>query len=215
MATPEGARRYDRDMPGEAMHQKGADGARRAKQWLNATTRVGQAWTNEDAVQAAHLEFNWPHGDQQPYSFDVGGILSGGEFEGHFFVAECKNYDSASDQGMHYDDWVAKCYLTRKYHHRLADHFMWITWHPFRQNTWKELCTPDAVSKGLLLPRNLKRVFDTEDEDEAKEKIDQEIVADVADRLWVIVLTAKQEKLVITPKHRGLLLSHRAEIGEI
>ncbi|NEA65346.1 hypothetical protein [Streptomyces sp. SID12488] len=202
-------------MPGEAMHQKGADGARRARLWLIATTRVSQSWTNEDAVQAARLEFNWPHGEQRPYSFDVGGILSGGEFDGHFFVAECKNYSSAGDQGAHYDDWVAKCYLLRRDQRRWADHFMWITWHPFRQESWKELCTPAAVTKGLLVSRNLKRVFDTEDEQAAREKIDQEIVAEVAERLWVIVLSGKQEKLVITPRHRGLLLSHRAEMGEI
>ncbi|SEO01262.1 hypothetical protein SAMN05216267_101587 [Actinacidiphila rubida] len=196
------------------MHIKGAEGARRAKQWLDATTRVRSSWTNEDSVMASRLEFNWPHGEQQPYSFDVGGILSGGEFEGHFFVAECKNYDSASDQGMHYDDWVAKCYLTRRDHGRLADHFMWITWHPFRQNTWKELRTSDAVTKGLLNPRNLKRVFDTEDEDQAKQLIDQQLVTDVSERLWLIVLDKKQEKLVITPQHRALIVAHQIERGE-
>ncbi|MCX4233261.1 hypothetical protein [Streptomyces ortus] len=207
--------RYHHGMPGEAMHQKGADGARRAKRWLDATTRVRSSWTNEDEVLASRLEFNWPHGEQQPYSFDVGGILSGAEFEGHFFVAECKNYADANDQGTHYDDWVAKCYLTRRDHHRLADHFMWITWAPFRIGKWKDLCTAEAVTEGLCRPRNLTRVFDTEDEEEAKSKIDQDVVNDVATRLWLIVLNSKQERLVITPQHRGLILAHQAEKGEI
>lgn len=197
------------------MHAKGADGARRAKRWLDSTTRVRSSWTNEDAVLASRLEFNWPHGGQQPYSFDVGGILSGGEYDGHFFVVESKNYDDAHDQGFHYDDWVAKCYLTRRDHYRLADHFMWITWHPFRLGKWKKLCSPEAVIDGLLLPRNIERVFDTKNEEEARSKIDQDLIVDVADRLWLIMLNEKQENLVITPQHRGLILAHQAEKGEI
>lgn len=201
-------------MPGEAMHQKGADGARRAKKWLDATTRVRMSWTNEDAVHASRLEFTWPHGGQ-PYSFDVGGMLCGGEFEGHFFVAECKNYADAADQGAHYDDWVAKCYLTRRDHHRLADHFMWITWHPFRVTKWKNLCSPQAVMDGLLVPQNMKRLFDTEDAEEAKAQIDQDLVKEVADRLWLLVLSEKQEKLVITPKDRALIISQQVEKEEM
>ncbi|UUU32007.1 hypothetical protein JIX56_20015 [Streptomyces sp. CA-210063] len=201
-------------MPGEAMHQKGADGARRAKTWLDATTRVRMSWTNEDAVHASRLEFEWPFGGQ-PYSFDVGGMLCGGEFEGHFFVAECKNYADAADQGTHYDDWVAKCYLTRRDHHRLADHFMWITWHPFRVTKWKSLCSPQSVIDGLLLPHNRKRIFGVDGADEAKAQIDQDLVKDVADRLWLLVLAEKQEKLVITPQDRALIISKQVEKGEM
>ncbi|MEU8801282.1 hypothetical protein [Spirillospora sp. NPDC048819] len=202
-------------MVGEAMHQKGADGARRAKQWMDATTRVTSSWTNDDAVHAARLEFNWPHGEQWPYSFDIGGILSGGEFEGHFFVAECKNYDGDSDQGAHFDDFVAKCYLTRQDHYRLADHFMWITWHPFRVKTWSKLCTVDSVIDGLVHARNRNRALGLEDETEAKAAVDRELAKDVAERMWLIVLSEKQEKLVITPEHRSLILAHRIRKGEL
>ncbi|MFF5668244.1 hypothetical protein ACFY7F_36260 [Streptomyces griseofuscus] len=202
-------------MPGEAMHQKGADGARRAKLWLDATTRVSSSWTNEDAVHAARLEFKWPHGDEQPYSFDVGGILSGGEFHGQFFVAECKNYAGDSDQGIHFDDWVAKCYLTRREHFRLADHFMWITWHPFRVKTWTALCSADSVKKGLLLERNRVRVFGTSDESEAASMVDDALVQDVADRMWMFVLSEKQEKLVITPDYRALVFTEMMKRGEL
>ncbi|GCD99656.1 hypothetical protein [Embleya hyalina] len=202
-------------MSGEAMHQKGADGTRRAKLWLDATTRVSASWTNEDAVHAARLEFTWPHGEKRPFSFDVGGILSGDEFHGQFFVAECKKYAGASDQGVHFDDWVAKCYLTRRDNHRLADHFMWITWHPFRSSTWTDLCTPESVIKGLLLERNIDRVFGTTDRAEADAMIDRDLARDVADRMWVIVLSDKQERLVISPRNRALVFAQQLERGEL
>nr|BFD92104.1 hypothetical protein KitaXyl93_34640 [Kitasatospora sp. Xyl93] len=201
-------------MPGEAMHQKGADGARRAKRYLDATTRVRSSWTNEDAVAAGRLEFNWPHGERQPYSYDLGGILSGDEFEGRFFLSECKNYATAADQGYHFDDFLAKCYLTRRDHHRLADDFMWITWHPFRVTTWSSLYSPEKIAESLLLERNLERVFGTADNAEAEALIDDDLAKDVSDRIWVIVLSEKQEKLVITPKNRGLIIANQVERGE-
>ncbi|WP_339155827.1 hypothetical protein [Actinomadura luteofluorescens] len=161
------------------------------------------------------MEFTWPHGDGQPFSFDVGGILSGGEFEGQFFVAECKHYSGDSDQGYHFDDFVAKCYLTRRDHHRLADHFMWITWHPFRVKTWKELCSSNAVFNGLTLDRNRLRALGVEDKDEAAALIDDRLAKEVADRMWVLVLSEKQEKLVITPEHRGLIVAKQIEKGAL
>ncbi|MDR8409768.1 hypothetical protein MTP10_13585 [Nonomuraea sp. 3-1Str] len=200
-------------MPGEAMHIKGADGARRAKRWLDSTTRVRSSWTNEDEVHASRLEFTWPYGGQ-PFSFDIGGIFTGGEFEGQFFAAECKNYTGDSDQGTHFDDWVAKCYVTRKNHARLADHFMWITWHPFRVTRWADLCSADSVRAGLLIPRNAKRVFGHEDIDAARSLIDDSLVEDVASRMWLLVLSEKQEKLVITREHRALIVAHQIKEGE-
>ena len=190
------------------MHQQGADGMRRAKRWLDSTTRIESSWTNEDQVTASRLEFPWPYGGQ-PFSFDVGGILSGGEFEKNFFVCESKKYTSASDQGSHYDDWVAKCYVTRRDHSRLADQFMWITWHPFRVTDWNKLVTPDTVIDSLLLPRNSKRVFDTEDRSATEDMINRPLVDDVASRLWIIVLSDKQEKLVISTEDRAILTAHK------
>lgn len=196
------------------MHQKGADGARRAKKWLDATTRVQASWTNEDEVHASRLEFNWPSGQGQPFSFDVGGILSGEEFEGHFFVAECKNYKDDSDQGKHFDDFVAKCYLTRRDNSRVADHFMWITWAPFRVTSWKNLCSVDAIVKGLKIDRNLERALGVGDVTEADSKINLDLAREVADRMWLLVLSEKQEKLVITPDHRALIVADQVRKGE-
>ncbi|MTE19653.1 hypothetical protein F0L17_11040 [Streptomyces sp. TRM43335] len=197
-------------MPGEALHQLGDDGARRAKRWLESTTRVKAAWLNTDPYSAGRLEFPWSYGGWN-FSYDIGGILHGGEFSGQMFLAECKKYSAAGDQGTHYQSYLAKCYVTLLHHARLADHFMWITWHPFLVGSWGKLCSVDKVREGVL--SEASRVFNTESEDEAKALIDEDIAQEVANRLWLLVLSDKQEKLVITPEHRGILIKHEVEAG--
>lgn len=171
--------------------------------------RVRQAWTNEDEVHIARLSFDWPYGGQT-FSYDIGGMLSGGAFEGHFFLAESKKYAGANDQGTHFDDWMAKCYVARRDHPRLVNHFMWVTWAPFRITSWKDLCSVDTVQSGLLTAKNRKRLFDTDNLDEAKSKIDAEVVKDVASSLWIIVLSDKQEELVISAEHRAWIIERQA-----
>jgi hypothetical protein len=195
---------------GEANHLKGADGARRAKKWLDATTRVKASWTNEDEVNINKLSFPWPHGGQT-FSFDLGGILSGDEFENQTFVSEVKNYNVVGDQPEHYDDWLAKSYIARQLNPALTDNFMWITWHPFAQTNWKKLCTAEWIEKGLLTPKNRERIFGEKDLDKAKMAVDPGLVADVAARLWLIVLSERQEKLVITGKHRSWLVKKQTK----
>ncbi len=195
---------------GEQAQRTGEDGARRARRWLEATTRVGQSWTNEDAVVAGRLSFDWPHGGQ-PFSFDIGGVLKGEPYQHHLFVAGVKKYKEASDQGTHYNDWVAKCYVVRKVNPAIAEHFMWITWTPFRITEWQNLMTAETVVKGLLTEKNRKRVFDTDDVDEARKLIDLGLAAEIAQRLWLIVLSEKQEKLVITNEHRSWIVAREIQ----
>ncbi len=147
---------------GEQAGRTGEEGARRAKRWLDATTRVGQSWTNEDTVAAGKLEFAWPFGGQT-FSFDLGGVLRGDPYHNHHFVAESKKYAAPADQGTRYDNWVAKCYVVRATTPALADQFMWITWAPFRMGEWLNLLKEVAIRQGLLTDKNIQRVFDTDD----------------------------------------------------
>ncbi|MFJ1541691.1 hypothetical protein ACIODS_24400 [Micromonospora chalcea] len=195
-------------MPGEAMHQKGEDGAQRAKRWLDATTRTRSSWTNAEAVSAGRLTYNWPYAGGEEFSFDVGGILYGEPFDHHNFVAEVKNY-TGDALGGHYDKFLAQCYLVFRDHSRWVNQFMFLTWHPFRIKTWTKLCESDSIVAACL--ENSKRLFDTDDKDEARGKIDETVVSDLKDRLWLVVLSEKQEQLLISDDDRALIVQHRVK----
>lgn len=194
------------------MHQKGADGARRAKTWLDATTRTRATWTNEDAVAAGRLTFNWPFAGQNEFSFDVGGILFGEPFDNHAFVAEVKNY-SGPDLGGDFDDFLAKCYVVARDHPKLANQFMFMTWHPFRVTTWTKLTDRDSVVSGCLTDKNRRRLLDTDVEADARGLLDPSVVDDVCENLWLIVLSQKQEQLLISNDDRALIVQKRIEKG--
>ncbi len=210
-----------RGMAGEAMHQKGADGTRRAKRWLDSTTRTKATWTNDDAVSAGRLEFQWPYAGQQPFSFDLGGILYGKPFDEHAFLAEVKNYSGSSDLGEHYDDYLAKCYLVHRDHSKWANAFMFLTWHPFRSTKWKQLGDPEAVIDGCV--RNRERLLDipngstkAEKEafaEEARAALDTTVIRELCERLWIVVLSEKQESLLMSDEDRGLVIASRIAKG--
>lgn len=197
-------------MPGEAMHQKGADGTRRAKRWLDATTRTKASWTNEDTVSAGRLTFNWPYAGQHPFSFDVGGLLFGAPFDSHLFMAEVKNYSNAN-LGKDYDDFLAKCYVVWRDHSRWANQFMFLTWNPFRANSWTGLCQADAIKNACVL--NRARLFDEEDEAVARTMVDPLVLAELEKRLWLVVLSEKQERLLISDDDRALIVQSRVKKG--
>jgi hypothetical protein len=192
-------------MSGEATQAKGADGARRAKAWLDATTRVNVQWVNPQPVAIPKLTFEWAD-DSEPFSFDLGGILLGEELEGQEFLGECKKYDSAHNQGQHYEKYLAQCYRAYTLRPDRCDNFIWITWAPFNVRTWDELLTSQKVRTSVLKFR--KQVFNEPDEVNAESLISEEICKDVADRLWLIVLSDRQESLTLTREHLGVIRKH-------
>lgn len=198
-------------MPGEDNPRKGDDGARRAKRWLDATTRTRASWTNEEAVNAGRLEWDWPYGGSS-FSLDIGGLLIGDPFDYHAFAAEVKNY-SGDSLGGHFDDFLAKCFVVAKHHSKDIQQFMFMTWHPFRVKSWTKLCTKDAITAGIKT--SAKRVYGT-DSDEAVDSAltaDADIIADLADRLWLVVLSEKQEQLLISDADRKIIVANRVDTG--
>jgi len=193
---------------GEAAHAKGADGALRAKRWLEATTRASVPWVNPDSVARPKLSFPWIGGGKS-FSFDLGGTLLGGDIEGQEFLAESKKYENAFHQNSMYNEYLAKCYVARKLRPDRCDNFMWITWSAFATTTWADLVSVDRVRRSVL--KECKRALGVGKADAATE-IDDALCKEVAGRLWIIVLSDRQEKhLVLSPEHQGLIRKHVTE----
>ncbi|MEE1740075.1 hypothetical protein ACFXPV_06765 [Streptomyces sp. NPDC059118] len=179
---------------GEDAQLKGFSGARRAKQWLESTMRIRAAYANTDSPSCGRrLTVPWPYGGHT-FSFDLGGAMRGEPYHHDAFCAEIKNYSQPGDQGVQFDAFLAKCYVAAQAGHHLSDHFMWITWAPFRANSWSTLQSPEQVEFAVL--QNCERIFGTADVAQAREKLDRALARSVAERLWLIVLSEKQETLV-------------------
>lgn len=58
------------------------------------------------------------------------------------------------------------------------------------------------------------RVFGVTDKAEAEALVDDDIVSEVASRLWLIILSEKQENLVISKEHRGVIEQYEAGKGD-
>ena len=173
---------------------KGFSGARRAKQWLEGTMRICGAYANTDSPSCGRrLTLPWPYGGRT-FSFDLGGTMRGDPYQNDTFCAEIKNYAQPGDQGTHFDEFLAKRYVAAQAQHHLSDHFMWITWAPVRANSWSTLDSPHQVETAVLQHR--ERVFGISDLDEARKLLDADLVQSVASRLWLIVLSGKQETLL-------------------
>lgn len=116
---------------GESAQAKGADGAKRAKRWLESTTRVNAHWVNPNLPAVEKLTFAWPHGGQT-FSFDLGGTLKYGDYDGHMFFAESKNYDAPNDLRVHYSQFLVA--TTRPSSFASESHSCWGRTTPWRIN---------------------------------------------------------------------------------
>jgi hypothetical protein len=183
---------------GEAQHIGGQGGVERARIWLEKTGRVSVQYTVYEVGLVPFLSF--PDADGGEFSFDMGGILhlDAGKAP---FLGEIKKYDVVGDQPAMYKEYLAKCYRTcvatgNPYH------FVWITWHPFSQTNWTNLCTADEVRSAIHAH---KKTYCGEHVD-----VDDAVCAELAERLWLIVLSDRQERLSMTDEQLGVL--RRAEV---
>jgi hypothetical protein len=177
---------------GETLHVIGHDGAKRAKVWLEKTGRVDVNFSRYEVSEAAFLTFPKVLGD--PFSFDLGGVLrlEGGRAS---FLGEVKRVSSAAGQGGMYQEYLAKCYRTA-IQTGLPYHFMWITWHPFSLTTWTQLCTAEQIRAAVEAHKEAYCGDAT---------IDDDLCEALAERLWLIVLSDRQEDLSMSDAMLGTL----------
>lgn len=191
------------NMPGEALHQQGADGANRAKLWLESTTRADARWVNPHPIALQRLTFNWCDGSS--YSFDLGGVLRGDEVDGEEFLAEVKAYKDASDQGALYEEYLAKCFRAYRLRPERCAHFLWITWAPFRSTYWSTLNDAENIRKAVA--KHCDKALG--EEGVTWEEVPEAEAENISQRLWIIVLSEKQERVLrLTPEHMSLVEAH-------
>ena len=85
----------------------------------------------------------------------------------------------------------------------LGDHFMWISWAPFRAQSWEKLTTSTEIREAVLA--EAPRALGTSDPVEAEELLKEDVVQDLAERLWLVVMSEKQERLVPLDDWRGVV----------
>jgi hypothetical protein len=175
---------------GESLHVIGREGAGRAKVWLEKTGRVDVNFSRYEVVESPFLTF--PKVVGEPFSFDLGGVLrlETGKVS---FLGEVKKVSSEGGQGVAYKEYLAKCYRTVA-HIGLPYHFMWITWHPFSQNNWTQLCTAAQISSAVT---EHKVAYC------GPGPVNEVLCAELAERLWLIVLSEKQEGLSMSDSMLG------------
>ncbi|OZC82917.1 hypothetical protein CH274_08045 [Rhodococcus sp. 06-418-5] len=191
-------------MVGEATQEKGREGARLARVWLERTTRVKVPWMNPDeaAVSKLTLKKAQPVGTSKTFSFDLGGYFRGESIDNQTFLAECKNYDTAQDQGTHYVKFLCACYRAVSLGHTLADNFLWIAFAPFNVTIWDQQTKPEKIKEAVLK----HPTYNFKESENPAAEIDDEIVAEVSKRLWILILSEKQiENLVLTSEHHGVI----------
>lgn len=194
------------ELVGETEQAKGREGALLAKRWLDRSTRVCADLVNPDRLAAKKLTLKKAHYEdsQSVFSFDLGGRLRGGDLEGQYFLAECKNYEKASDLGTHYRAFLAHCYRAVVLDHIMADNFFWIAFAPHGTTKWDSLTTVDEV-KFAVLNKNVVDVNFTPDQDPAS-FFCMDTAKAVSDRLWLIILSEKQiEHLTLSREHHGVI----------
>ena len=180
-------------MAGETTHGIGQDGVERARTWLEKTGRVQVSFTVYEVGAVPFLTFSTTTGDQ--FSFDMGGLLNLDE-GGVRFYGEVKKYSVVGAQPQEYTEYLAKCYRATSTHEH-PYHFMWITWHPFSQTKWSQLCTATEI-RAAVASHKTKYCGDDQD-------IDEDLCDELADRLWLIVLSKRQESLSMSDEMLGEL----------
>lgn len=165
----------------ETSQRLGIEGVQEIKEWLEATTRFAFTYTAYDseamctvtclngAQKLLDLEGNTTKLPKRPVS------------------VEAKKYSTVGHQGTEFKKFLAIAYSsTAKIIEDVGEdwfrEFLWVTYHPFSQGDWPDLLTL-AYLRGCLEEHSA--ILDGR-------AIDDDLLAKVASRIWVLVVQQKQ-----------------------
>lgn len=178
----------------EGRQHDGIEGVRAAKRLLESTTWIELGFDVYRNQAACSLEL-------------LSGTVKAYDLFGQFLddhprpvYVEVKNYTTQSGLKDHYEEFVINSYSAMALRHSKGDdspvHFMFVTKHPFAITNWSTLTSNSTISHILH-----KHQDDTKAEKQQLEghSIDDDIISQLHEHLWLIVWHDKQEKLALTP----------------
>jgi hypothetical protein len=124
---------------------------------------------------------------------------------------ECKNVEDAAGQGAEFVEFLARAYsATKKVISDVGNdpryEFMWATTCPWKGTGFRQVASRDALSAavathigGDIIP--------------AGHEPDADLITEIAKRIWVWVVSDRQEDMSIGPMMRGWI-AQKLEVGE-
>jgi hypothetical protein len=173
-------------MVAETSHKDGERGVLLAKRLLESTTHVVLPFSvYDDANQTTLVRLD--------------GAVKRYDLAGHFLgekrrplSVEVKNYTTVGHQPADYTEFLANAYSItaneRKNGIDTKREFMWMTTHPFSQTKWMQLTSGDEIRSALVQHEDALN----------KDSIDEEILVQMADRLWLVVMHDRQDELSLS-----------------
>lgn len=122
-------------------------------------------------------------------------------------MAEVKSYRYEMDSAQEYRKFVAECYVAFQEKPDRCDNLIWLSWAPFQAQSWHKHHSAESIKKHLLHSDNVFRVFGANSVQEAQGKLDEQVVHELTNRLWLLTLCDEQESLVITGEHYKHLMA--------
>lgn len=176
---------YGSNMAAEETQEKGRRAVALTKRWLEATTYVELPFNSYQHTAICQVELL-----SGKKTLDMFGFMLGEEPRPVYV----ENKDDANPSRLHTDflEFLATAYsATAKRIKATADdraEFIWVSTGPFNQSKWSENATPGAVR--VALEKN-SQILDGQD-------VDDDLVATVASRIWVLVMSHKQIEISLT-----------------
>ena len=117
---------------------------------------------------------------------------------------ESKRYKTVGGQAAAFEEFLAVAYsTTAREIETVGDtrrEYMWVTYHPFSLTKWSKLTKKATIRKALEKhPQFAGRRPGADAEGDYRE-IDEDVLDLLSQRLWVLVFSQKQEKLMLSPK---------------
>ena len=178
-------------MSAEATQEKGRRAVAHTKRWLEATTYVELQFNAYEHDSMCELELL-----SGTKTFDMFGFMLGANRRPVY--VENKDDTNISRLYMAYQEFLANAYsATARRIQTTKDQkteFMWVSTHPFNQDGWGKLTTPDELKTALAKNPDVL----------GGAAIDDDLVRTVAQRIWVLVMNERQLEISLT--HEEVLL---------